>query len=224
MSRSHGKCMVFIFVISLMLVGAVWASDWRGENGVVRFSFVEGDKLVDVFDAGEPVNGMTTVDVTAWLTDVDQVTKDGERFMRMGGFELDLVIEGAKAMIISQEFPSEVLSVGPQIGSVIVGLTPGEKFFRGKAKLVTWRVMFEGRPQNVRFGLAVNGTFSCRPHDDCMDALPPMVYIGVESSNQLGDMFGGGYVPGWLNASGEPDRTAVHSSQSYEDVGLFTKR
>ena len=129
------------------------ATDWCGENGVVRFSFATGDELVEVFDAGEPVNGVTTVDVHAWLTDVDLVAQDGESFLRVGGFELKLTIAGAEGFIIKQEFPSQALNVGRKIGSIAAGLVPGERLTDGRALLVKWQVMFQGRPENVRFGL-----------------------------------------------------------------------
>ncbi len=200
------------------------AGDWCGENGLVRFSFAEGEELVEVFDSGEAVNGVTTVDVSAWLTDVDLVARDGEIFLRVGGCELELTIEGAEGFLLKQEFPSQALNVGRKIGSIAAGFVPGQRLTDGRALLVTWQVMFQGRPQNVRFGLDAKGAVSCGTIDGCPEAEPIMLYVGVESSHQLGTMFGGGYVPGWLNPTGEPDRTPVHGKQSYQEVGIFSKR
>lgn len=211
-------------VALLLLVGPAAATDWCGENGVVRFSFAEGKELVEVFDAGEPVNGVTTVDVYAWLTDVDPVAQDGERFLRVGGFELQLTIEGAEGFILKQEFPSKVLNVGRKVGTIAAGLVPGERITDGQVHLVKWQVMFQGRPENVRFGLDAKGAQSCGTVEGCVEAEPMMVYVGVDSSKQLGIMFGGGYVPAWLNATGEPDRTPIRAKQSYADVGIFKKR
>ena len=219
------KAAVAVGLALVLFVAAVPASAtvWCGENGLVRFSFAEGADLVEVFDAGEPVNGVTMVDVWAWLTDVDAVAKDGENFLRVGGYELKLQIEGAEAFIIKQEIPGEALNVGRKVGSIAAGLVPGQRLTDGRALLVKWQVMFQGRPDNVRFGLDRAGTASCPTVEGCPEAEPPMVYVGVESSRQLGDMFGAGYVPAWLNPTGEPDRTPVHAGQDYAGAGVYTK-
>ncbi len=214
---------VLLAVALALPAGTATASEWCGENGVVRFSFVAGDKIVDVLDTGEPTKGVTTVDVYAWLTDVDPVAQDGEKFLRVGGFELQLTIEGAEAFILQQEFPSEVLNVGRKLGNIAAGLLPGQRLGDGRAFLVKWEVMFQGRPENVRFGLDGKGAVSCGTLEGCPAAEPPMIYVGVEGSGQLGSMFGGGYVPAWLNPAAEPDQTPVHAKQSYVDVGIFTK-
>ena len=66
----------------------------------VRFSFAPGDSLVGVAHV-EPENGVTVVEVTAWLTDVDEVARRGDAFLRVGGVELLLEITGAEAFILS---------------------------------------------------------------------------------------------------------------------------
>ncbi|MDX2474080.1 MAG: hypothetical protein QNL91_10265 [Candidatus Krumholzibacteria bacterium] len=217
------KILPLVLLMMALLATAAAASDWCGENGVIRFSFAEGQELVEVFDAGDPVNGVTTVDVYAWLADVDLVAQDGEKFLRVGGFELQLTIEGAEGFILSQEFPSQALNVGRKIGSIAAGMIPGQRLTDGQTLLVKWQVMFQGRPENVRFGLDAAGTMSCGTVEGCPEAAPQALYVGVESSGQLGSMFGAGYVPAWLNPTGEPDRTAVHAKQSYEEAGVFSK-
>ncbi len=201
--------------------GAALASDWCGENGVIRFSLAAGDSLVEVLETGEAVNGVTTVDVYAWLTDVAEVSRAGEKFLRVGGVEMKLSIEGAEAFLLQQKFPTQVLNVGAEIGTIIAGFVPGQRLNKGSTLIVQWQVMFQGRPENVRFGLDPAGTMSCATVEGCSEASPSAIYVGVESSNQLGAMFGAGYVPAWLNPSDEPDVTPVHCSQSYQDVGLF---
>jgi len=201
--------------------GIAGATDWCGENGLVRFSFVAGDSLVDVFDAGAAQNGVTNVTVYAWLTDVVPVAKDGERFLRVGGFELQLTITGAEGFILKQEFPGKVLNVGRKPGEIAVGLTPGQRLGEGRAYLVKWEVMFQGRPEDVRFGLAPAGVPSCATIEGCPAAAPPMLYVGVESSHQLGDAFGAGYVPAWLNPTDTHDQAPIHAGQSYVEAGLY---
>ncbi len=208
----------------LLLPAGARATEWCGENGLVRFSFAAGDSLVEVLKTGEPENGVTLVEVYAWLTDVDPVAKDGDRFLRVGGFELRLTIEGAEGFILKQDFPTKVLNVGRKTGEVVAGLQPGQRLVDGRTFLVHWQVMFQGRPENVRFGLDPDGAASCGTIEGCPEAGPQMLYVGVESGDQLGDAFGGGYVPAWLNPTGEPDRTPVRGKQSYAEVGRYQKR
>ncbi len=218
-----GKTVLMVLMITALMAATATASVWCGENGVVRFSFAEGEDLVEVFDAGEPVNGVTTVDVYAWLSDVDLVAEDGEKFLRVGGFELELTIEGGEGFILKQEFPTQALNVGRKVGSIAAGMVPGQRLKNGRTLLVQWQVMFQGRPENVRFGLNPAGTMSCPTVDGCVEAEPLALYVGVDSSGQLGSMFGAGYVPAWLNPTGEPEQTAVHAKESYQDVGVFSK-
>jgi hypothetical protein len=217
-------------VLAILLSAAVLASGpaaaatWCGENGVVRFSFTEAEKLTDMLQTGEAENGVTMVDVYAWLTDVDLVALDGEQFLHLGGFELDLSIEGAEAFIIAQEFPTEVLNVGRKNGNIAVGLVPGQRLVDGRALLVKWQVMFQGRPENVRFGLSAAVSMTCSKTEGCLEDAPPMIYVGAETTSKLGSLFGAGYVPAWLNPTTEPDQTPVHAKRSYADVGLYVKR
>lgn len=207
-------------LLAVPAMGAVWC----GENGVVRFSFAAGEDFVDVWQTGDAENGVTMVDVYAWLTDVDPVAYEGEQFLHLGGYELDLAITGAEAFIIAQEFPGEVLNVGRKNGNIAVGFVPGQRLVDGRVLLVKWQVMFQGRPENVRFGLSGAESMTCSKAEGCAEDAPPMIYVGVESTSKLGTLFGAGYVPSWLNPTGDPDRTAVHAKRSYADVGRYVKR
>jgi hypothetical protein len=210
-------------LVALTAVGA-GASTWCGDNGLVRFSFVEGDSLVSVFDAGEPQNGVTTVDVYAWLTDVDAVAADGEAFLHLGGFELELDIDGPEAFILEQEFPMKVLNVGQAKGSISAGLDPGQKLADGRAFLVRWKVMFQGRPENVRFGLDGGNLHSCVTNEGCAASGTCALYVGSESSRQLHLLVGAGYAPAWLNPTGQPDQTPVRGGQTWQEAGVFEAR
>ncbi|MCK9996861.1 MAG: hypothetical protein KAH56_11350 [Candidatus Krumholzibacteria bacterium] len=209
---------------AVLLPGQAGASTWCGENGLIRFSFVEGDSLVSVLDTGEPVNGVTTFEVFAWLTDVDEVALDGEAFLHLGGMEFKLTITGAEAFILEQTFPSQALNVGQEMGHIAAGLHPGERIRGGKVLLVRWKVMIQGRPENIRLGLDPKGLMSCADLEGCPEGDPQALYVGNESSRHLGNMFGAGYVPSWINPTGEPDQTPVHGKQSWRDVGLFEER
>lgn len=222
--RGYGLAVVALALVLSVPAGSVQATVWCGENGMVRFSFVAGEDLVDVYESPDPVGGVTRVDVYAWLTDVDLVAHEGEQMLRMGGFELELTIDGAEGFILSQEFSEKALNVGSKKGSIAVGLVPGQRLQEGRSLLVKWKVMFQGRPQNVRFGLNPQGAGTCLKSAECAEDEPAMIYVGVQSGGRFGDMFGAGYVPGWLNPTGEPDRTPFHAQKSYADIGLYQKK
>lgn len=201
------------------------ASVWCGDNGLIRFSFAAGDSLVESLTTGEPKDGVTVVDVEAWLTGVDPVARDGDAFLRVGGVEFTLSITGAEATVISQEFAEpKVLNVGQVPGQVAVGFNPGARLIGGSALLVRWKVLLQGRPQNVRFGLDPTGLRSCSTTAGCPEAGPQALYVGAASANQLGFMFGAGYAPAWLNPEQEPDRTPVTGTVSWQQAGIFQAR
>lgn len=215
---------LMLLIGSVLLAGMAQATVWCGDNGLVRFSFVAGDSLVDVFDAGDPVNGVTKVTVYAWLTDVEPVARNGERFLNLGGIEFNLTVTGAEGIITRQELGGAGRNLGTGMGDIVAGLMPGLRLRDGRALLAVWDVMFQGRPENVRFGLDPAGVTSCRTIEGCAEAAPPALYVGVDSSHQLGDAFGAGYVPGWLNPTGTPDQTPVTGKQSYVEVGRYTSK
>ncbi|MFH2053789.1 MAG: hypothetical protein ABIK96_15135 [bacterium] len=215
-----------LFALGLFLSGALpaAASHWCGENGLVRFSFVEGDSLVSVLDSGEPQGGVTRVDLYAWLTDVDAVANDGEALLAIGGYELTLDIQGAEAFILEQTFPEEGLNVGVGSGVVAYGITRGQRLEQPGTLLVHWKLMFQGRPENVRIGLDGSELLSCQRTEGCQGTGTQALYIGSASSNQLNYLFGAGYVPAWLNPVGELDTTAVRGTSTWQDVGIFQAR
>jgi hypothetical protein len=201
------------------------ATVWCGENGLIRFSFVAGDTLVETLTTGEPKDGVTVVDVEAWLTGVDAVALDGDAFLRVGGAEFALSITGAEATVISQVFAeTKVLNVGQAPGQVAVGFSPGARLNDGCALLVRWKVSLQGRPQNVRFGLDPTRMPTCAATSGCPQAGTQALYMGSASANQLGFLFGAGYVPAWLNPVGEPDRTPVTGTVSWQQAGVFQAR
>lgn len=214
-------------MVALCLAAALPASAsvWCGENGLVRFSFAPGDSLAETMTTGEPEGGMTIVDVSAWLTGVDPVARDGDAFLRVGGAELRLKITGAEGTVVAQEFPDpKALNVGPAPGHVAVGFHPGERLSGGSLVLVRWKVLFKGRPTNVRFGLDPAGLRSCATMEGCPGAGTQALYAGADAANQMDCLFGAGYVPAWLNPTGEPDRTPVTGSSGWREVGVFQAR
>lgn len=224
--RGMRAAMTAMAVLAILGAGAAArASTWCGENGLIRFSFAEGDTIVESLVTGEPQGGMTVVDVTAWLTDMDPVARNGDAFLRVGGIELKLKIDGAEANIIGQDFPDpKALNVGAEPGSIAAGFHPGLRCGAGYVKLVHWKVLLKGRPRNVRFGLDGTNLRSCGTMEGCPAAGTQALYAGADAANQLDYLFGAGYVPAWVNADGEPDVTPVTGKVSWRDVGAFQAR
>jgi len=213
-----------LLLSSLFVAARADASIWSGENGLIRFSFVEGDSLVTVLETGEAAGGVTRLNVYCWLSDLDAVAHDGEAFLHIGGFELALDIQGAEAFILSQVIQGKNLNVGKETGRIAAGLHPGLKILDGQVLLATWEVMFQGRPENVRFGLDVTGAMSAATLEGAPKGEVQALYVGSESSRQLMYMFAAGYEPAWLNPLGDPDQDPVRGPQSWQDVGVFEAR
>ena len=216
--------LAFVLLAGILLPLSSTASTWCGDNGLIRFSFVQGDSLVTVLHTDESENGVTSFDLYAWLTEFEPVAKDGEAFLHLGGIELKLSITGAEAFVLEQEFPSKVLNVGKEMGHIAAGLSPGEKIRDNQVLIVRWKVMIQGRPENVRIGLDPSGLMSCAQLEGCPDCEPLALYVGNQGSQQVGVMFGAGYVPSWVNPTGEPDQTPVTGKCTWREVGVFSER
>lgn len=200
------------------------ASVWCGENGIIRFSFVAGDSLVSVWDSGPAEGGVTKVDLYAWLTDVQSVQHEGEVLMAIGGYELNLKITGAEAYILSQEFPAAGFNVGQKLGNIAYGLGSGLSVAKGATQLVHWKLMFTGRPENVRFDLVPDGLQSCMKTEGCPESGTHALYVGATSTHLLEMLSGAGYEPAWLNPTGEVDQTPVVSAETWQKVGVYGSR
>ncbi len=215
---------VMIGLATLAFAVPAGATTWCGENGLVRFSFVAGDSLVQVFDSGPAENGVTKVDLYAWLTDYDHVKHDGEVMTALGAYELSLKITGAEAYIIKQELPGEGFNVGKAQGTLAYGLADGLSLTPGRVMLAHWQIMFQGRPEDVRFGLDPAELQSCAKTEGCPGSGAQALYVGAASCNQLDMMFGAGYVPAWLNPIAGPDLTPVRGTSPWQEVGVFEAR
>lgn len=201
------------------------ASEWCGENGLVRFSFAAGDSLVETLQTGEPEGGLTIVDVYAWLTGVEPVARRGDAFLRLGGAELKLQVTGAEASIIAQDFTdAKALNVGEAPGTVAVGFHPGLRVQNGRVLLVHWKLLFQGRPRDVRLGLDPTRLRSCATLPGCPESGTQALYAGADAANQLDSLFGAGYVPAWLNPTAEPDRTPVTGKVGWREAGVYQAR
>lgn len=215
----------FMAGLAALAAAPAAASVWCGENGLVRFSFAEGDSLVETLQTGEPQGGVTVVDVWAWLTGMDEVAQDGDVFLRVGAAELKLAVSGAEAVVIEQEFPDPgAISIGSAPGTVAAGFRPGLRVRDGATLLVHWKLLFQGRPQDVRLGLDADALRSCATVEGCPGSGTQALYTGADGANQLQYMFGAGYAPAWINPAGEPDRTPVTGRSGWREVGVFQAR
>jgi hypothetical protein len=194
MYRGAKTLLGFLLALTLLTAPSARAA-WCGENGTVRLSFTPGPQLKPVATIEPGDNGLTTVDLYAWLTDVERLQRDGVEFEGLSAFELHLVIEGAEGFIIKQEYSQEVRQVGKKPGNCIVGLYPGLYFTEGAVQLVHWQIMFQGQPENVVFRLDAGALITC-------DRTP-------------------GSQPAYLNPSGDPDLTESHGTVTWRDVGRF---
>lgn len=214
-----------ILVFIVLMVGASSAmAGFCGENGVIRFSFVEGPDLQPVAHVEPGENGVTMVNLYAWLTDVEPLKKESEAFLGISAFELQLVIEGAEGFILKQEYPQAVRQVGKSLGNCIVGLYPGLDFKNRATQLVHWEIMFQGQPEDVVFRLDPAGIVTCERTPGCPESGVSALYAGTETSGFVGAIFGAGHQAAYLNPTGETDLEPVHGTVTWEDVGEFEKR
>ncbi len=205
-----------------LTAGVAGASTWCGHNGVVKLSFTAGDSLSGVANAEPDETGLTAVDLYAVLDQVDLVSHEGEKFLGLGGFELQLIVEGAEAIFQEQNFDFVGPNLGRAQGQCHVGINPGLDLVDGRATLVHWRLLFRGRPQNVVFRLDPGGLFSTRSLPAVAECNPYALYVGTLDRKQVGLMFGAGYVPAYLNWEGKVDLVPVVGKQTWQDVGACT--
>ena len=215
---------VALIAVSAVFAAPAGASNWCGENGMIRFSFAAGDDMQGVTTVAPGENGMTEVEVHAWLTDIQPVAIDGEAFLHLGGYEFQLVIEGAEAFVTGTTLPTEALNMAKDHLSYVVGMRVPLKIREGRVLLGSWKLMFQGEPKNVRISIGPEGVVSCKDTDGCAGSGTRALYIGSIDANLVSEIFGAGCVPAWLNPTGEPDLTPLTGDSTWEDVGRAEAR
>lgn len=213
------RCLVALACV--VLAAPALASTWCGQNGVVRLSFTGGEDLVSVTTAAPGEGGVTLVDVWAFLDEVEPMARDGEVFLAIGGFELKLVIEGAKGTVVKQEFPFPRLSIGKEMGHCVVGIDPSARLVHGRTELVHWQVMFPQPPQKVIFRLDPEGLPSCKTVEGCPGSGSFALYTGTVDAKQVSDMFGAGCVPAYLNWPQAPEVKPLRGTSPWREVGVY---
>ena len=76
----------------------------------------------------------------------------------------------------------------------------------------------------MRLGLDPAGLQTARTLEGCAECAPQALYVGNESSRQVGIVFGAGYEPAWINPTGDYDQTPVTGKCTWQDVGVFEAR
>jgi hypothetical protein len=211
-------------LLLLATAGTAGASHWNGENGMIRFSFTAGEELQGVTTAGPNEHGMTEVELHAWLTDIQPVAIDGEAFLHLGGYEFQLLIEGAEAFVTGTTLPTEAVNMANAHLAYVVGMRVPLRIEDGRVLLASWKLMFQGEPRDVRFSIAPEGVVSCEGTEGCEGSGTRALYIGSMDAKLVSEIFGAGCVPAWLNPTGEPDLTPLTSTSTWQEVGRAEAR
>ncbi len=213
-----------ICVLSLSLAAAASAGTWGGHNGDIRLTFTEGPEY-EHFKQSKPLpKAGVILDLYAVLSGVDQVLFHDEKYMSVGGWELQLQVDGAEWEIMELELPDDSINAGTAKGYMYVGKYSGVKFVDGDAKLARWRIRLLGDPKNVTFSLNPGGLNSCITTDGCPGSGTQALWTGSGAAGLIGVLFSAGYIPAYLNWEDDPpELAAVHGKGEWSDTGLFTK-
>ncbi len=210
-----------IVSLAAALAAPAAASVFGGENGVVRLSFTPADSLTSVAKVAPGAGGVTVVDLWAYLDGVEPMVRDGEAFLGIGGFELKLVIEGAKGNITKQDFPFAHFNIGSELGACVVGIDPGQPLDHGRAALVHWQIVFVTPPEKVTFTLDPTALKSCETLPACVGSGIYGLYTGTVTARQMDSIFGTGCARAYLNWPTAPDTTPLHGTKPWRKEGVY---
>jgi len=216
--------MVAVLATLLLLSQAALASHFCGGNGMVKLSFTAGPELEAAKTVEPGEGGMTTVQVWAVLEDVVPLEGPMGAFLALGGFELELVVEGAEFTITEKKIDIPHRDFGATVAQCRVGSVPGEPIVDGRLVLCHWTVLFTGEVSDVRFSLNPKGIPTCNGDEDCDASGASAIYVGSVDSGQEGEIFGAGQVPAVLNPSGKLKVKAVPFEVGFEEVGRYKPR
>jgi len=215
-------------IVTLMLASLVLpagASEFCGGNGVMTLSFTPLPDVTPTTSMKADDNGLVMVDVYLSLGDVHPAEGPGGVMLALGGFECELRVTGAETLSVQKKILVPHRDFGQRPTQVWVGVsTAGERVDKGPLALVKWTVMFQGRPENVRFDLDPAGLLSCSNYPCCGDAGTTGIYVGAIDVAQEGFLFGTGCAPAYLNPVGEPDLAVVPCTLGVDEAGVFKLR
>jgi len=200
------------------------ASVWCGENGVVKLRFGDTADGPSVLVAEPDELGLTRVTVSAWLTEVDPMALNGEAFLMIGGYELQLVVTGAEPLAVRKILPEGIVDLAQEPVGCLVGLNRAVRLSTAGVKLVGWEITFKGGADDVGFSLKPEGILTCGTTPGCPGTGTRALYIGSADAQMLSEVFGAGCAPAYLNPAGEPDLAVQRGTSSWQDVGRFEAR
>lgn len=208
----------------LLLNQAALASHFCGGNGMVKLSFTAGPEIEAAKTVEPGEGGLTTVQVWAVLDEVAPLEGPLGAFLALGGFELELVVEGAEFTITEKAVDIPYQDFGASVAQLRVGSVPGEPIIGGRLVLCHWTVLFTCKAADVRFSLNPKGIPSCNGDKDCAASGASAIYVGSVDSGQEGEIFGAGYVPAVLNPTMKLEMKAVPYRVGFEEVGRYKLR
>ncbi|MCP4574251.1 MAG: hypothetical protein GY838_17965 [bacterium] len=218
-----GMCLVLLAASTLAPDHAA-ASTWCGENGVVHLRFGETVDGPGVLEAKADEIGLTKVTLSAWLMDVEPVAIEGEAFLSLGGYELQLVVKGAKPLTVRKILPEGIVDLAGEPAGCLVGLNRSLRLTDEGVKLVSWEILFQGETANVRFELKPEGILTCESTSGCPGSGTRALYIGSNDAQMLSEVFGAGCQPAVLNFTGKPNMAVQRGNSGWRDVGRAAER
>lgn len=224
MATSRVVSVLFAFALLAACPEPASAGDWAGHYGDVLLSFTPGPEATHVARRDSlPVVG-TMVDLYALLAVPEIVRARGEQVLTVGGLELKLAADGAPGWkVLSQEINGKNINVGPEPGTVTVGLFPGLTFQDGVVQVVHWVVQVPGQARDVVFRLDPAGARSCETLPGCLESGTYALWAGAVAANQHGLLFSAGFVPAYLNPSTPaPELAPVRGKVDWRERGLVT--
>jgi hypothetical protein len=216
--QGRGVGTVAMLLVLTALAGPATASHWCGENGVIRLVFAVGDSLSSVANVTPGEHGLTEVELQAWLEEVEPVAIEDEAFLSIGGYEFQLVVEGAEVMLKGHQLADGAVNLVNTPLTYLVGMQNPLEIVDGRALLGTWQLLIQGEAENVRITVAPEGVHSCADCEGCAGSGTRGLYVGSIDSGQISDIFGAGCVPAWLNPTDEPDLTPLRGDSAWQDV------
>lgn len=216
-----------VLAAGLAAAAPAGASVWGGINGTVRLLLADGDTLAPALVIVPGPEGVI-IEVQAVLDGVDRVFYQGQQVRALGGFELQLVVEGAEAAIAplptggSDPLGLRRFNMADLPGQCWVGLYPELPLPEGRAVLMRWRVHLPGQPREVVLRLDPQGLYSCAQQPGCPESGAAAIWAGSAGSNMAGLLFGAGGAPAYLNWEQPPAAAQEPAPPTWLQTGLFT--
>ncbi len=216
------RLLTLCLFVALICPLAAGASTWGGHNGTIHLGFAPPPDLQASTQAEAMGDMGVLIEVYAILKDTLPLQHEGESILATGGYEFRLRIEGANdARIISKNIPTTHFDVSEDAAGVTCGLQPDITFVEDGIVLVVWKVLIPGAPKPVSFHLDPDGVKSIAKSGPVHDSGSYAIWTGSLQNRQHGLVFSAGYVPAYLNTTGELDLAERRGLGDWQDSGKF---